>query len=833
MGYFRPGGLPQNTGFTLEVFPKGEEGGTLVNLGQGGQTLTYSDLRFTYTVRTATGTFSVTSAAIFPSRWHQVSARYHNGKLELWVNQTRYEQAATGAVVYNWTGNASGNDNAGANHDLEIAGEFSGYLDNLKWYNWSSSPVVTFAGGLTETTVTVDATKKATLNLMSTGKLHEHGGVLGLHRVAVHTDKVHQYVSLVSLDNYKVIAGMYSETRPLSEQVVQLPMGFIFPSAHAGAGDTAMSILSFFFPVQELGIVFQQLAYAVTDPDKFEGDTFIVNLIVAATYLPPGRVLQPFAKSLGILFKTLKGINPKFLKYFGGMFSGIISKAKKGDFDTLWHMIPFFIVLAEMYNDDEARKGLEFMFQTVDSGEDILSWVDYLALPAEGWDGDGVPEVGLLLNNTEQQLPLSWMMNQAYAAPKLKRINGVALGKSLLAGMKKISRDQFEHVPDAINIVTKAIKSGDAAALRKYIFNPSIIVGATGLAVRRGTNAVQTFLKGQTNARFSPVIVLATVAYLEWEISCGNQLESGAAGSDNLECNSIGLKGEKTRKEIGNLYRRAFADSLNGKFEDTPDDDDDLEYLLKPYGHGALYHLSQIAYYQLLHRAGGSPIKEVEGSRWVWMYKDKEAAKELVSETSLERAKQSGTFVYRRSVDIVIGAEGEPEQWIELKSYKALSDNGSGRKKIAVLGGEDIGQWSGGNGASKGKFSLHKQFSTDRAAAHAKKVRIFNAKGTYDLVDVAPKFKWRFQKFKVKPKGSSVVDINPDLGAQREKGSIFYGLTQELTGSAKTRKDLKDANFDTQEINGNLHIEYASVSSLVSSLAAIGFKEVADAVIEE
>ncbi len=189
---------------------------------------------------------------------------------------------------------------------------------------------------------------------------------------------------------------MHSEARPLSEQTVALPLNFMFPQAHAGFWDGVMSVVSFILPIQELGIVLQQLTYAVTDPDKFEGDTFIVNLIVAATYLPPGRVLQPFAKTLGVLFKTLKGVNPKFLKYFGGMFSGIMSKAKKGDFDTLWNMLPFFIVMAEMYNDEEARKGLEFMFKTVDSGEDILSWVDYLALPAEGWVGDGVPEVGML-----------------------------------------------------------------------------------------------------------------------------------------------------------------------------------------------------------------------------------------------------------------------------------------------------------------------------------------------------------------------------------------------------------------------------------------------------
>ena len=64
-----------------------------------------------------------------------------------------------------------------------------------------------FADGTTQTTVTIDATQKATLVLNSTGKLHEHGGSLAIHRVAIHTDKVNQYASLVSLDAFSVIAG--------------------------------------------------------------------------------------------------------------------------------------------------------------------------------------------------------------------------------------------------------------------------------------------------------------------------------------------------------------------------------------------------------------------------------------------------------------------------------------------------------------------------------------------------------------------------------------------------------------------------------------------------
>ena len=87
-----------------------------------------------------------------------------------------------------------------------------------------------FTDGTTQTTVAIDASKKAALVLNRTGKLHEHGGSLGIHRVAIHTDKVNQYASLVSLDAFSVMAGMQSEGTSLDQQTVALPLGLLFRS---------------------------------------------------------------------------------------------------------------------------------------------------------------------------------------------------------------------------------------------------------------------------------------------------------------------------------------------------------------------------------------------------------------------------------------------------------------------------------------------------------------------------------------------------------------------------------------------------------------------------
>jgi hypothetical protein len=42
----------------------------------------------------------------------------------------------------------------------------------------------------------------------------------------------------------------------------------------------------------------------------------------------------------------LKVINPKFAKHFGGFINKVMQKASKGDFDTLWNMLPFLVLVA-------------------------------------------------------------------------------------------------------------------------------------------------------------------------------------------------------------------------------------------------------------------------------------------------------------------------------------------------------------------------------------------------------------------------------------------------------------------------------------------------------
>ena len=57
--------------------------------------------------------------------------------------------------------------------------------------------------------------------------------------------------------------------------------------------------------------------------------------------------------------RAMKVINLKFAKHFGGFINKVMQKAKKGD-STRCGICYLLVLAAEMYNDEEARKGLEF-----------------------------------------------------------------------------------------------------------------------------------------------------------------------------------------------------------------------------------------------------------------------------------------------------------------------------------------------------------------------------------------------------------------------------------------------------------------------------------------
>jgi len=370
-----------------------------------------------------------------------------------------------------------------------------------------------------------------------------------------------------------------------------------------------------------------------------------------------------------------------------------------------------------------------------------------------------------------------------------------------------------------------------------------------------GARSLRNFLSGKTNARYHPVHILAMVAYLEWEGACGKSLdvlsgeyedasdeekEKANENLDALECNGKGLTGRNNRAELYKLYTRTFADSATGEFDEEP-----TGYTIGGFGHGALFHMAQIVNYQLLYRTGGEPIKEIEGIRRIWLYKDLDARDQHAETSDLAAAKGDLQGVYDRHVDLIIGNTESPEKWLELKSYSSLGETssiylevlnqGAGKKTNSIQSWKPRGEKEKASD-SKG-INLHRQFTLDRAAAHLGHARLQQDKDSklYDVVSVGSSFVWNFQKFNFSWKnkqGIAQKSVSVDLGVPSDKRTVRGALSEPIIGADGEFKSVVDANIG-RTVNANTHVKEFSASTLIQNLASIGFEEALSEAIKE
>lgn len=343
-------GQANDLGFSIEVKPANghaTDDGELVNLGQGALALEYRDNRYHLSARTSAGTFQAVSGSAMPAVWYRVAVRYSGGQLTLNVNGTEFSVPATGDIDFNWTLNSESLEaDADANHDLLLGKNYTGQLNSLKWYNLAGNPLMAFSDGTTTKTVTIGADGFTQLTLQSQGNLHENGSIIGLQRIAVHTDNVLQYASVLSTDAFAQIAGQYAVTlapgappinvagltsagRPgiLAQHNIRFSL---FNEAHAGVLSFAWETVNWILPLESIGIVMQQLGYLAGIGDgEFEPDEFIIALVDVVTIFPPAKPLKLFTKPLRGLTRGLKETNPKFMRYFAVSLNRAVRKAKK------------------------------------------------------------------------------------------------------------------------------------------------------------------------------------------------------------------------------------------------------------------------------------------------------------------------------------------------------------------------------------------------------------------------------------------------------------------------------------------------------------------------
>ncbi|WP_148275735.1 hypothetical protein [Rheinheimera nanhaiensis] len=697
-----------SSGFRLDMKLE-QAGGTVFSLEGGVQQLqVLENGSLEYTLYTSAGKQTLSTEPLQPGKWYTVAGRYKDNRLELEVSSLgHYHTTATGALKYSIS-----------QRGLTIGEGFSGNLSALKFYNWDSAPLLTFADGSTSLSHTLQSVEDS-IEVVGTGALNQSSEQLQMLRVGFSANQQQSFVGVVSKDFFSEMMVFYAETNkpdgyPEYGAYNQRYTPFPFIGvAHAWGWDYLMekaasvliAAIGLAIPYQEAIALYKQIRSLAKGEDVDYMD-MTLNALAVISVVPGAQLLRPLSKGLKAFLPTLRA-NRKFFKAIGGILGKIGDDVLNRRFDTIMTLLPFLLVVGEMVADSEAREGAMLMFSSIASADDILAWAEYFRLPADGWDGDGEPPKVDTDGNAAVIPHFAYpFMGQAYAsAKKGRRPSGGDISKALIK-LSKILRKNVngtvdtQKITESVKAVTEAVKKTDTKALRKMAHSPyTLMVGIT-----MGKVGVQRILRNTQNLRMSPLAIAAVVMYLE-----SRNVDQCAADLPGCIPLNAGVK-----RELDSLYRKAFVSVAAGQ----------ENYNARPRESGYLFQLAALAVHHLAYEVSKDPAKEVlaiEGREKVQLYHKVGGSVVAAGES------------YPRIVDIVLKGENG-NVWVELKSYKhsdAIETNWS--------------KWNMGRGKSASEDSgNHRQFYLDRVASSEPDPTGDSQK------QLTSDFQWWFQKFKRK-----------------------------------------------------------------------------------
>ncbi|MEI4551689.1 LamG-like jellyroll fold domain-containing protein [Pseudoalteromonas spongiae] len=647
---------------TVFDFEGGAQG---LNLNQDGT--------LTYYLHNKSGKISVTSTnAVNLSQWVTIAGKYQGGELQLEVNgQLTTINVPDTPLVYSVT-----------SRGLTIGKGLDGNLSSVKFYNYESQPLLSFTDGTQAKQIDFNTGQSQTLlPIKSTGQLNKNGESAGVYRIGINVDGKQYFASVIGEQGYLQMMRMMAAFNPPDgyppvafNSTKYTPFPFV-PVAHAwfdfsweGAWEGFKAVAGAIIPYEAIGVVAEQVVFLANGDSRFDPLELALNAIEVLTIVPLAKPLIPIIRPVKAVFKSVKALNPKFLKSLGGVIGKTMDHILKRDFDKALTILPFLIIAGEMAADAEAREGLMVLIKSISSSDDIFAWMEYLSLPADGWEGNSIPDVNLTalhsVKDTQPYFsPLNAVMPVAYAKKKftLRRISGLVAGRNVLKAFKtgngKLITDP-KLLSTAVRSITKLLKDSGKYSdhMRKIPFTPTLLA-STAVLAKRGIKNTKKAMR-RSDLRVHPVILMGSLLYLE------TSLANGTLTSDNG--NFI---------EFGELLAKIF---LTGETKRATAN-----------RHGAMFHLIMLAYYQAKHEfAGGLAIYAIEGAR------------------KFDYFNGTASYLkYSREVDIILG-EKDDEHWVELKSKKWPFNPGQ------------FGVWQ--LTAQKKKATIHKQFSFDWVMKHFK-----------------------------------------------------------------------------------------------------------------
>jgi len=744
-------------------------------------------------------------------RWHTLAIRYLNDKLTLSIDGVETDVDLTGAFQYSLDSNIT----------LSAPGQTIRY-NSFRIYDWRSAPLLSLAelgatndGIVTSTAVDLGTDKRVSLDIISEGNLNKNqvGSSIQMLRVPILSGELREYVSVVSSDYYENISDLWIEI--VATEVDGVPpiqvgsinsnypnmMGavdFLISPANAFSLSFAWSAINFFVPIEDVGRLGAQLYYLATGDDRFSTEELIFAALGTLTVLPFAKPLIPVLRSLKSFLRIGRQVRPEFYNSAAGPFGRAVKSAFLGKTLALAQWLPVIYILGEMAFDEDSRGSLLALLNTISSENDLNAWIEYLSLPTNGWEGEGVAVAEVPLESDEDQTALlnknktlfqqvgGLLIDDTVAAPRIGglRAKGEDINKLIntVARKGKISDDEAKEIVNGIQGISHGLRQLKNKEYRGLAHTPQLLKVST-IAAGRGFG---NMLIGFEFFRVPPAVTIGVLAYIESRIQC--EPDPGLPFLATCDPFVPVVEGSEPNKtEFVKQLRTKYAAILRSAA--TKPDDDKIGGLLSN-SHGALFELIGLTYFQLSYELIPGNPKPIA----------------LEQETKIDIKFDKSKAQPDRQTDIVLEETDGTQRWVELKSLQKQTI--PGKTKL---------EWDGksvGNGKSRG---LHGAYTLDCLANIQKKSSSFihyfqdfkrnlrtsrrSKKKVLQQGPEAKKLKTIREVFRTKPKGLDDSQFKTSTNNICTQGNVsdikLFNAKTLLTGSPAFANVLFDG------LNGN------------------------------
>jgi hypothetical protein len=790
-GYIEIADDPQlatnESGFHLAIKPE-SAGGTIFN-HQGAQLLILTaDGRLNYSVVTDSGTYTVQSDPLTIGQWVNVGARLANGQLELQIDGTLLTPvAAPGFLQY---------DGAQA---IRLGEGFTGWMSQMVLYDPASSPLLLFTGDVELTTVTYDGAGNGTVYVKSTGQQADRP----VQQIALVDGTTH--LAEVSLTGSSALASTLrlwsttSVTSPTMAQMTELVGG------QGRYGDT--------------GYAAERIVEKVADTSAYSRTQALMAELQALETLPEGRPLIPHIRELQDWFSLNNG--EAVLHAAAEHVGDAIKQSLKRDNSALNKLRLPLLVLAEMTLDEPA--GAQWIADSTRSKKDFEAWLKFLSLPAEGWVGihppspdvDQVcgtpvpmmdvgggfmlPGIPCRLTGKRAGLTIIQMTDASLSANPQELIAVVDHFLDYMPFIELVWRPYLFQTPSnspQITFMDQLNPIGEAHAALPAVAPLLAVIGRVGLKLsKEGAKNLAFFLMGRSNSRINPVVLVASVLYLESRMMTGQC-------ADCMKIVDEDIKKAIDRLIVKILFNVAYA----GKLADDGNRKGTFGCRIWSSTHGAAYELLMAAYFHMRYELGDKEYEIIDLQRRA----------EIVISKEDSMGKRKDHTDYTRYFDIVLKGGDDDNQPI-LVELKSLSAHRSRNKSVKSSTLDRRWQrWSVAKriqGQSE-RTSYHRQLLLD-AIASTSNITEKQTEGSGGTQQFGSNFQWFFQDWE--PPKKAPVKYGRDPGVPLTKAVLYKSGGKSAFNYVRSRAaELGNGRTAADVLKDNIDEDFLATVTIVN-----------------